>query len=133
MSLRPSRTAGTDCGLPHGSGAHAKPRMKGGFERRGRGLPWQARRGRKGVHVCMLHVRLVAADVLLLAMRGPRPVWGGRLLLLVDAWHWPSAMMHVLMYTPGGPGRYALFEVSGDVESGRALGDGVEATAETSC
>ena len=72
--------------------------------------------------------------VLLLAMRGPRPVWGGRLLLLVDAWHWPSATMHVLLYTPGEPGRYALFEVSGDgVESGRALGDGVEATAETSC
>ena len=95
-------------------------------------------RGRLGedgrVHVCMLHVRLVAADVLLLAMRGPRPVWGGHLLLLVDAWHWPSAMMHVLLYTPGEPGRYALFEVSGDgVESGRALGDGVEATAETSC
>ena len=43
-----------------------------------------------------------------------------RLLLLVDAWHWPSAMMHVLLYTPGEPGRYALFEVSGVVESGRA-------------
>ena len=35
----------------------------------------------------------------------------------------------------GGPKRHALFEVSGDVESGRALvqGDGVEATAETPC
>ena len=45
------------------------------------------------------------------------------------------AMMHDACSTvhPRGPGRYALFEVSGDVDSGRALGDGVEATAETSC
>ena len=68
VCLRPSRTAGTDRGLPHGSGAHAKPRMKGGFERRGRGLPRQARG--EGA-CCMLHVRLVATDVLRLAMRGP--------------------------------------------------------------
>ena len=89
------------------------------------------------MHVCMLHVRLVAADVLLLAMRGPRgPCLGWTFTVLLVggcmALAQSGAMMHVLLY-PRGPGRYALFEVWGDVESGRALGDGVEATAETPC
>ena len=39
----------------------------------------------------------------------------------------------VYWYSIVHSGRHALFGVLGDVESGRALGDGVEATAETSC
>ena len=36
-------------------------------------------------------------------------------------------MMHVLLYTPGDREDMLIFEVSGDVESGRVFGDGVEA------
>ena len=50
----------SEFGLPRTAWARthdAKPRIKGGFERRGQGLPRQARGGGA---CCMLHVRLVA-------------------------------------------------------------------------